>query len=263
MGSLTKPETFRNRACWAFYWLMTNAAFDARTKASDGLNENAISTEFVHSLKDWAARYERAFGDTAGIGLLTAKLFDHLKPNLQEADTGADMVLVVSGRELVGGDGARLIWIQAKRQNLDGDPLRLEYGQANSKHGTQCSALQLLAQTKGSFAFYILYSTRLPFVPAVFAPNLRADDNSVNLADVGERLQEAVSATALSTQLPSFRSPQDVLSFIESVSTNNAMPLQVMAVESAHGTFRERLISLIKARNKELAPRSLSRGHAR
>ncbi len=260
MWPMLDPERYKNRATWAFYWLMTNAARDAQAKALDGTIENAITTAFSTALKDWGHKYAQEFGNAAGIGLSTALLFEHLKGNLQEADTGADMVMVVSGRDLVGNDGARLIWVQAKRQGAVGDPLRLAYGQKNARHGTQCAALQRLNR-EGSIGLYVLYSNRLPLVAAAYAAPLNPAGESVSLANEGARLQELITATAQSKSIGQFGSPQEVLSFLESVAKGDGLPLQVVAVESGEGTFRDRLVSLIKSRNREMKPPS--RGHGR
>jgi hypothetical protein len=253
MASLTVPEDFKSRTSWALYWLLSHAAHAAVAKAAQGTNENAITTAFAAGLTAGAERYRKTFGKDADLEIGSAMLFEHLRPNLQEVETGADMVLVVSGEGLAGKGCAKLIWLQAKRYDGKTAPFNMTYGQKNSKHTTQCAALKAVQRPgEGSTAVYVHYAVQLPFVAAIAVDHLDSEGSAFDISSEAVRLQELLTAMVLSPDTGQFESVEDAATFLESVSRDCGLPLAVATLDTRGETFGHQLTTRLQHRERPL-----------
>ncbi|MCK7495811.1 MAG: hypothetical protein MZW92_36205 [Comamonadaceae bacterium] len=215
MTSLAEKSAFRDPSLWALYWVVAHGAAAIRERLPEGINENGLTVAFVAALDDAAKEYRKLFAEAIDLEIGTGKLFEYTSENQQEVDTGADLVLVLSGKQLIPGGGARLLWVQAKKRSRTDNPWLLSYRQQNSKHGTQCAALMRRHDpARGSFGSYVNYAESVPFVAAVPVELLAANGTSANVAEVGIRLQEHVLSRITAANVGQFTSAEDVFDFL-------------------------------------------------
>ena len=252
MTSLVDRATFRSPSLWALYWVVAHGAEAVRGRLPDGINENGLTVAFADAVDDAAEDYKRLFSDAIDLEIGTGKLFEYVDENLQEVDTGADLVLVVSGQQLTPGGGARLLWFQAKKRARGETPWLLSYKQENSKHGTQCAALKRRhVPSRGSFCSYVNYAEGIPLVAAVPAEALNVDGTSADTRQVGVRLQEHVLSRVVALEAGQFTTAEDVFDFLADAGSSSGLPIEVVALDSPGSGLGQQLAAKIKALNQQ------------
>lgn len=247
MSMLVNQHSFRSASMWALYWVVVHGAEAVRERILDGINEDGLTTAFAAAISNATAEYQRRFSNNIDLQIGFTKLYEHAGENLQEVDAGADLVLVVSGNQLTPGGGARLLWFQAKRRRRPDNPWRLAYGQENSKHGTQCAALKRRhSPAQGSFGSYVNYAEGVPVVAAVPVELLDEKGTSVDVNDVGIRLQEHVLSRATAVNAGQFTSAEGVFDFLTEEDSSSGLPIEVMTLDSPDSCLGQMLVAQIR-----------------
>lgn len=238
-----------------FYWALARATSAAHRAAIDLKSEDGISSAFLNALAD-EIRQQSKSGGEASLQIGLCAIFEHVKPAIKEAQVGADMLLVVSGDTLVPKGGARLFWIQAKRETAS-NPYILNYHRPpNADDITQCEALIRVHQVeRGSFGVYALYSDQLPFVGSIFVSKKLAESSrdvdrcSISLANGGQRFQELIVAAAKqAASIGQFETTNAVIEYLDHASRQSIVPLKVVSVHSGTGLLEpKRLVEQVEA----------------
>lgn len=248
-----------NEDARVFYWALAHAASAAHRAAIDLKSEDGISNAFLNMLAD-EIRQQSQSGGEASLQIGLCAIFEQVKPAVKEAQVGADMLLVVSGDTLVPKGGARLFWIQAKRETASNPYVLNYYRPPNADGVTQCEALLRVHRIEhGSFGVYALYSDHLPFVSSIFVNKKLADGSrdvdrcSISLANGGQRFQELiVAATKQAASVGQFETTDAVIGYLDHASRQSIVPLKVVSVHSGTGLLEpKRLVERVKALYEE------------
>lgn len=191
------------------------------------------------------------------------KVYGNAEPVFNETHTGADLLVVRGGFELLGGAGCKLVWIQSKRTRSKKAAWSLRYGQHNRLYGTQCAALNRLHEPdKGSWAMYMQYSPHLSLIPSVSTTHLSERGKRVDLGELGIRLQEHLLDTACN-ESGRFASARDVLKFVRAKTTSRTdLPLHAVAVDARGSQLARSVVRQLVELDRELSPNpDRSRGH--
>ncbi|QRY31889.1 hypothetical protein JVX96_00745 [Variovorax sp. PDNC026] len=253
---LARVDSFGgNEDARVFYWALARATYAAHHAATEHKSEDGISTAFLNALAD-EIRQQSQSGSEASLQIGLCAIYEHVKPAIKEAQVGADMLLVVSGDTLVPKGGARLFWIQAKRETAS-NPYVLNYHRPpNATEITQCEALLRVHETeRGSFGVYALYSEQLPFVSSIFVSKNLAESShdvdqcSISLANGGQRFQELIVAAAKqAASVGQFETTDAVIEYLDHASRQSIVPLKVVSVHSGTGLLEsKRLVERLKA----------------
>jgi hypothetical protein len=241
-------RNFQKAGWWELYWTLANASASALEYVQSKI-EDGITNEFVRSLEkqNQALRALRNDGRPL-LQMGFCKIYEQATPALKESDVGADLLLIIAGNQLVSNGGARMFWLQAKRQL--GDPYILDCSYAN-KNGPQLDALKKVdVPEKGSFGMYMQYAKDIPFIPALaLCQHMPLSDyKNVDLSLYGARLAEIITLFSAVTEksIGSFEDASSTIRFLDAVGDNK--PLYVVAVcdESDRKWSKRDLISKIQ-----------------
>ena len=254
-GKLGSVECFAGGPNAAgLYWALAHASRSAEEAIGNLKNEDGMTSDFVHALREQLENAHRLLGMQASVAV--GQIFQNLRPALKEVSVGADLLVMVSGSGLVPRGGVRLFWIQIKRAT-EGSPLELDvYREPNAAGRTQLEAIRAVHSTAaGSFGLYALASSAYDFFASTPVPRLNhvVPKNpltcKVDLGDLGVRLQELLLALAKEASLGEFKSGKEVLEYVDNLAAEKAIiPLAVLSVASGYDMHAGHdLIQQIKA----------------
>jgi hypothetical protein len=272
-GDLSKSAVFSgSSALRLLYWSLAHAAAAACRSAAQYKSEDGISTAFRMALQSEIGGLRDKEPDVSlKIGINA--IYENIKPAIKEARVGADLLLIVSGDELVPGGGARIFWIQAKRGDRQ-NPYELNYYREPNADGVvQFEALSKVHNPKrGSFSLYWLYAEELSFIPVTSISALKpvdphlAADCVADLGVVGLRLQELLTSETLQTSMSSgrFQTADELVDFLVEAANNAIVPLEVLSVHGSGERMRHQLVDRVQKHYAELIQeRSLRPGKSR
>ena len=230
-------ERFIRPSRWALYWTLAHAAHATTREVKNLTDEDGLSDKFIEVLTQQIKDLPNTTGVRPPLELGITPIFRKKKPAIKEDVVGADILLVIAGAGLLPTEGARLIWLQAKLNDM-ANPYQLDYWRpANAKGVFQFDALKAMHQPeKGSLVIYAEYSSLLPFVLCASvgqmppkAP-LTSAESKLDLSLVGHRLQEYVAAATSAQSIGTFSTADDVLEFLKTQTHGALLPLNVLTV---------------------------------
>jgi hypothetical protein len=238
ISELCEVKKFHYPAQWNLYWTFALSTWDTASEARAPTDEDGLTEYFLGQLKIAARSISTYCEEDAKISIAFNAIFKQVAPAMKEAEVGADVLFLVSGKGLTPNGGVKLFWIQAKRakRGSSKDAYRLDYRQKNSS-GRQFDVLRKLHQPKlGSVAFYALYSESLPYIPAIAVGWMPLQAPKINTECVeyldknGARFSELVTAYTNAESVGEFTTSAKVLEFLNTVSSG--VPLYVVMATS-------------------------------
>lgn len=202
-------SSFQSPAAWGLYWVLANAVKTICPHIAAGrTNEDWLTSCLLQEIKQEAKRLE-SFKTKASLEISTSPIYASVKRTaddrtVTERQVGADILLMLAGKDLVPNEGIRIFWVQAKRNNEDSDPYVLNYWRqaaGEEKYPSKLRQYEIIQgrhrPDKGEFALYMMYSPELSVLPTIpvskiqFAPHTATRSQcEADLAQDGERLQE-------------------------------------------------------------------------
>lgn len=238
-------------ALWFLFMTFTNAAQRVVKRLGDPIKEDGFSQELVIALAETTIQqYEQAqkHNRPPFFEFGVSKLFETAEPAVAESKLGADILLLVSGRELFGRDGIFLFWIQTKRNTNHQKSFTMSVKQAN-KSGLQLDSLvNNHDSSKGSEALYLLLSKANPFLTVASADRVKAthidDSFIVDTSAIGARFQEYLTAKIAGARSVQLMDVGSLFSFLDERSEH--APYFITAL-SSQPKMAQTLIDTVKA----------------
>lgn len=127
---------------------------------STSLNEDGLTLAFMRELQVVANKAKQIRTDFS-LEIRQHPVMLHLLPALQEQHIGADLVLLLAGKELLGHHGAKAFWIQAKRPTDSSFNLKIAQNNAECKFRQASKLFRMDSPQAGSHALYLLHGHRI------------------------------------------------------------------------------------------------------